>query len=209
MKELILVRHGQSEHNIKGLTGGWIDTPLTPQGRRQAAATAHRLATLIQNKSPSFYCSDFIRAKKTADIIGEILRITPTATEELRELNWGVAKDMTLDAARHLELPMTEPLIDWIAFPEAETRRQLYQRITQFLEKLDTSNRDCILIVSHGNAIKVIIQWWLELTEPQQSLIDFDIAPCSITHLYINDWDQKTIAELNTTGHLDASSNNE
>ena len=202
MNELILVRHGQSEHHIKGLTGGWTDTPLTPLGRRQAATTANRLMPFIQGKEFSFYSSDFIRAKQTADIIGETLGIAPVATMALRELNWGVAKDITLEEAKHLELPMTEPLIDWVAFPGAETRRQLYYRITHFLEQLDPSTNNHVLIVSHGNVITNIIQWWLELTEILQSRVDFDIAPCSITHLRLNDWDQKTIVKLNNTGHL-------
>jgi probable phosphoglycerate mutase len=203
MKELILVRHGQAEHHLKGLTGGLTDTPLTPLGYRQAAATAHRLVPLIQSKSLRFYCSDLIRAKKTAEIIGEPLGVAPVTTEALRELNWGVVKDMTLEEARSLELPKTEPLIDWVPFPEAESRRQLYNRITYFLERLETSTHDCTLIVSHGNVITSIIQWWLELTELLQSRVDFDIAPCSITYLRINDWEQKTVAKLNATGHLD------
>jgi probable phosphoglycerate mutase len=160
------------------------------------------LVPLIQDKKVLFYCSDFIRAKQTADIISDTLRIASVTTEALRELNWGIVKDMPLEEARRFELPMTEPLFDWIAFPEAETRRQLYHRITQFLEQLDTNTGDCALIVSHGNAIKSIIQWWLELVEDQQSHIDFNIAPCSITHLRVNDWGRKTIAKLNATGHL-------
>jgi probable phosphoglycerate mutase len=203
MRELLLVRHGQSEHHIKGLTGGWTDTPLTPLGQRQAAITARSLLSLIRGKKLKFYSSDLIRAKKTAEIIGEILGIVPVTAEALRELNWGVARDMPLEQARHLELPMTEPLIDWVAFPEAETRRQLYNRITKFLEQLDPSTHQCVLVVSHGNAIASIIEWWLELTEPLQSRVDFEISPCSITHLRINDWEQKTIVRLNATGHLD------
>ncbi|MFX1474024.1 MAG: histidine phosphatase family protein [Promethearchaeota archaeon] len=206
MKELILVRHGQSEHHIKGLTGGWTDTPLTPLGCQQAAATAQRLVSLIQSKPLRFYCSDLIRAKKTAEIIGDTLGVTPVATEALRELNWGIVKDMTLEEARSLELPRTTPLIDWVTFPGAETRRQLYHRTTQFLVQLNPNFHGCTLIVSHGNAITSIIQWWLELAEHQQSRIAFDKAPCSITHLHLNEWDQKTIAKLNDTGHLDAIS---
>ena len=32
---IIIVRHGQSEHHVRGLTGGWTDTPLTALGHGQ------------------------------------------------------------------------------------------------------------------------------------------------------------------------------
>jgi broad specificity phosphatase PhoE len=35
MRELLLVRHGESEHLVRGISGGWTDLPLTALGRRQ------------------------------------------------------------------------------------------------------------------------------------------------------------------------------
>ena len=32
-RSLILVRHGESQHHVLGLSGGWTDTPLTDGGR--------------------------------------------------------------------------------------------------------------------------------------------------------------------------------
>ena len=40
---LILVRHGQSEWNLKNLFTGWKNPELTPQGIEEAKATAHKL----------------------------------------------------------------------------------------------------------------------------------------------------------------------
>ena len=36
MKKLILVRHGQSEWNLKNLFTGWTDVDLTEQGIQEA-----------------------------------------------------------------------------------------------------------------------------------------------------------------------------
>ena len=33
INHLFFVRHGESEHQVTGLTGGWTDTPLTGLGR--------------------------------------------------------------------------------------------------------------------------------------------------------------------------------
>ena len=41
---LLLVRHGQSEWNSVGRMQGHADSPLTPEGRRQAVSAARKLA---------------------------------------------------------------------------------------------------------------------------------------------------------------------
>jgi 2,3-bisphosphoglycerate-dependent phosphoglycerate mutase len=41
---LILLRHGQSDWNLKNLFTGWTDVDLTPQGRKEAAEAARLIA---------------------------------------------------------------------------------------------------------------------------------------------------------------------
>ena len=202
MDELILVRHGQSEQLVQGLTGGWTNTRLTDLGKKQAEKTGYRLQSFVQSRTPVLYASDLDRAVETAQIIGKILGITPLYDEALRELNWGIAIDMTLEAAQKLELPKTKPLIDWIPFTGAESRRMLYERLAKFLNAIDEKRDELVIIVSHGNAIRSCIYWWLEIPVTKQSQFDFDINTCSITHLRINDWEEKTLSVLNNSDHL-------
>jgi broad specificity phosphatase PhoE len=202
MRELYLIRHGESEHLIKGLTGGWTNTPLTDLGRQQAYLTGQRLKDLIQVSSFGFFSSDLTRARQTAQIIGSILEAVPIVDKALRDLNWGVVTDIPLEDAKKSELKKTEPLIDWIPFPGAENWRMLHERINAFLKKNDKREFDTVLIVSHGNPIEECIYWWLDFTLEMRRDISFDIAPCSITHLRVNDWGKKTIAFLNRVEHL-------
>lgn len=201
MKELFVVRHGHADHIERGLTGGWTNSQLTQLGRQQALLTGQRLQSFLNEKSFRFYSSDLDRAKETAEIIGEILQSDLITTTALRELNWGIAVNMSLEEASKLELEKTEPLIDWIPFPEAESRRMLYHRIDAFLTQVK-DEIDVGIIVSHGNAIECIILWWLQLPESFHSNISFDIDPCSISWLRINDWNEKTLSLLNSTDHL-------
>jgi bisphosphoglycerate-dependent phosphoglycerate mutase len=40
---LLLMRHGESEWNAKGLFAGWVDVPLTPKGEQDAANAGRML----------------------------------------------------------------------------------------------------------------------------------------------------------------------
>jgi broad specificity phosphatase PhoE len=82
-----LIRHGEAEHLLTGLVGGWTDTKLTEVGKQQARCTGERLSQLIKNTPFNFYASDLSRAKVTAEIIGDVLGKKPALVNELRELN--------------------------------------------------------------------------------------------------------------------------
>lgn len=63
--KLYLVRHGQSETNLKKIHGGCLDVPLTEQGKADAKSAGNLLQDIPFNK---VYTSDLIRAIQTADI---------------------------------------------------------------------------------------------------------------------------------------------
>jgi probable phosphoglycerate mutase len=79
MQELILVRHGEAEHHVKGLTGGWTNTPLTALGKKQAQLTGKHLKDHILDSSFGFFSSDLDRAFQTAEILGSYLGVSPVA----------------------------------------------------------------------------------------------------------------------------------
>src|SRR5947209_18661532 len=74
---LTLVRHGQTTGNVRKLLSGISDDPLTPFGRRQAAAMGARLAALIQDGTLPQVCTLYVsplqRARHTARTIAEPL----------------------------------------------------------------------------------------------------------------------------------------
>ena len=51
MRDLVLLRHGEAEHHVRGLTGGWTDLALTAEGRRQANTAAVRLGELLADNT--------------------------------------------------------------------------------------------------------------------------------------------------------------
>ena len=96
----------------------------------------------------------------------------------------------------------SSPTDDWIPYSEAESWRMMTNRIFKCMDQLSRNTSPIAIIVSHGNAGIAIIQWWLQLAESCRSGISFDLDPCSISHLSVNSYGERTIVKLNDTCHL-------
>ncbi|MBO0782313.1 MAG: histidine phosphatase family protein [Ktedonobacteraceae bacterium] len=85
---LYVIRHGESEGNRfasdrqVGPDYGPLGSPLTPEGRRQISELAERLK---QVRFDLLICSDLIRARESAQILSEVLALSPVTTDKIRE----------------------------------------------------------------------------------------------------------------------------
>jgi probable phosphoglycerate mutase len=202
MKRMILIRHGEAEHMTGDHTGGWTDLPLTDLGRRQAHAVAKRLGRELEGVRFQLLCSDLIRARETATIIGEELKVAPKAQPELRELNNGDAAGKTKEEASAYFREPTKPYIDWQPYPGAETWRRFHARVAGHMESLSETGDETLVIVAHGGTIINIINWWLELDMETVNRVSFIAAPTSITVLGTTVFHERSIERLNDVSHL-------
>ncbi len=203
MNRLILIRHAQSEHHVSGVTGGWTDLPLTELGRAQSRALAdHCRQRLAAEPSLFLFSSDLLRAAQTAEYVAAPLGVECRLEPGLRELGNGVAAGLTHVEAKRIELPLTEPAIDWVPYPEAESWRMMTERVFSTMDRIDSLCPSTAVVVTHGNAGVALIQWWLRLDERCRQGISFELDPASISELAINAWHERTIVRLNDTGHL-------
>lgn len=92
--EVYILRHGQTEWNATRRMQGWLDSPLTDLGRRQAARQGEILAELGAQDLP-VWVSPAGRAVQTAEIAlpGADLRTDP----RLREISLGGWDGRTAD----------------------------------------------------------------------------------------------------------------
>ena len=203
-KHITLIRHGESQHHVQGLTGGWTDTGLTERGKRQAEFAGRELATWQLTPGTELISSDLLRARETTGAITRQLKgIVPVYHSELREINNGRAKGLTTAAAKKIALPVTTPTCDWIPYPEAENWRMLSARVWGFMDHFMTrSQTDHLLIVSHGLAIEGLVQWWLGLGEDYWNKVSFEFECASFTKLTVNNHGQRVVTKLNDTAHL-------
>jgi len=202
METIILVRHGQAEHNLGHLTGGWSQTALTELGRRQVELLAARLKKELDGIDYAFYSSDIRRAVETAKIIADAIGQPPEPEESLREFNNGIAADKTTEeAAIHFVEP-TDPLIDWQPYPGAETWRRFYARVAGFMDRLHAEEERPVLIVSHGGTIGNIVAWWIRLEMETLSNTAFPTSPASLTVLKVTSLNERALERLSDSAHL-------
>jgi 2,3-bisphosphoglycerate-dependent phosphoglycerate mutase len=197
---LLLVRHAQAEHHVLSITGGWSDTALTEKGHTQSILLADRLSRELNGKAIHLGSSDLRRAVQTATIIGQTLEVPPHLYPSLTDLNNGLAAGKTHTQARHIALPPTEPLFDWIPYPQAETWRQFFLRVTSFMISFSEAQTAPAILVTHAADIQVIVAWWLGLGLKSRS--QFETLPASLTLLRMNRYGEPSLERLNDTAHL-------
>lgn len=158
MRNIYLIRHGESRWNILKKIQGQQDISLTKNGIKQAHLIGNRLK---DKKIDKIYSSDLSRALSTASIIGKKLNLTVTPMEEFRELKFGVWEGMTIE---EILIEYTDEFNIWRREPEnlkldgAETLAELQLRTMAGINKImDNNTYENILIVSHGVTIKTII----------------------------------------------------
>lgn len=99
---LVLVRHGQSEWNLKNLFTGWKDPDLTEQG----VAEAHRAGQKLKAKGFHFdiaYTSALGRAQRTLKIMLDELGqpgLETVKDQALNERDYGDLTGLNKDDAR-------------------------------------------------------------------------------------------------------------
>ena len=109
---LVLVRHGQSEWNLKNLFTGWRDVDLTDKGVAEARAAGRQLKALGLRFDVA-YTSALVRAQRTMDLMLEELgqrSLQVIRDQALNERDYGDLSGLNKDIVKR-ELATGVPLI--------------------------------------------------------------------------------------------------
>jgi broad specificity phosphatase PhoE len=148
MTRVCIVRHGETDWNLQGLTQGSRDVPLNERGRQQARAAAAYLAELPWD---AIYASPLSRAWETAEIISSAAGLFPIRSEpRLAERDFGSAEGMDV-AERKRRYPDRE-------IPGAENWRQVRIRGCAAAERIVRENPgERVVAVAHGGVIGALL----------------------------------------------------
>lgn len=157
MKKLYLLRHGQTEFNVKKLVQGRCDSPLTDLGRKQAGMAAAWLKghDVVPDKVVS---SSLGRAMDTAQLVATEL-LGPDAAVEPCE---GIIERCygSFEEGPHGALPtdVWDPGEDLVPFG-GEGSQALQERMVDALTNIMGSEGiETLLAVSHGSASRQFIK---------------------------------------------------
>ena len=154
--KLILVRHGQTVHNVAGRIAGSTDSPLSELGYEQAASVAEHVAATYA--LDVLYASPLQRALHTALAIGERTGHAPRLRDDLRELNFG-----DLENSNQSEIAEALPEA-WrasrdfadldFAWPNGERRGDFFERVRKAMGEIVATHRSqTVGVVAHGAVI--------------------------------------------------------
>jgi 2,3-bisphosphoglycerate-dependent phosphoglycerate mutase len=162
---LVLVRHGQSEWNLKNLFTGWRDVGLSEQGVAEARAAGRRLKAKGLRFGVTF-TSALKRAQHTLDLMLEELGETSlpiTRDQALNERDYGDLSGLNKDDAR--KKWGEEQVHIWrrsyaVAPPGGESLRDTGARVwPYYLHTIQphVMRGEGVLISAHGNSLRALI----------------------------------------------------
>ncbi len=147
MKKLFLVRHGETEHNVKELVSGQIETTLTEKGHEQAISTGKEIGERI-GKVDLILCSPLTRAQVTAQHIAEQIDYPLDKIVTMVELQERSFGEMENKSSKEFMKEGNYRKFDSV--PGAETVEKLQERAQKVFDEISRMPQDVILIVAHA-----------------------------------------------------------
>ena len=201
MKNIITVQHTQSVHHTNGMIGSWTDWELTETGRQQADNIGRKLKDELAEKNFVIYSSDLLRAKQTAEIISEHLGNTPVLKKELRERNLGKCCGKSVQWLRE-NIECQEKTVDDRMFSDAESRRDVWNRLKPFFDGIMSDDSENIIIVSHGDLLSVFNTMFQGLdVETINNCELFGLAG-GVSHMFENDGGKRFIKRISDMSYI-------
>jgi len=169
----MLLRHSESQWNLENRFTGWIDVPLSEQGREEAKVAAE---TLNGYRLDRAFTSKLVRATDTLRIVLAAIGQEQIPIEENQALNeriYGYVQG--LNKAESVEKYGAEGVERWrrsyeMRPPGGEGLHDTASRVLPYYEErirpaLD--NGDTVLLVAHGNSLRALVMH-LESLSPEQ-----------------------------------------
>lgn len=191
MAYLILVRHGESEWNAKGLWTGLTDISLSEKGKEEARIAAQEIQDIPLDM---VFTSDLKRAQETADIITHQLATNSPLIKnkalnerdygELTGKNkWDLKKEFGDEKFTLLRRSFDYPI------PGGETLKDVYNRVIPYYKaiiepKLKAGKN--VLIAAHGNSIRALIKYLDHISD--ENIAHLEVATGEV-YVYIIDSD--------------------
>ena len=174
---IIVVRHPETEANIRKLIYGRTESPYTEQG---LLSIQWVLSRLKGRKIDGIYTSPLQRTAVLAAEIASQQGCEMTIIEDLREMDFGVFENMTrMQAEERYSDYFKAYMADYANYriPKGESFSDVSQRLSRFIKPL-LSGKGTMVLVTHGMVMKAAIALLLGMTS--EAVWHFRTEPATI-----------------------------
>lgn len=163
MKQMVLVRHGESQWNLENRFTGWVDVPLSPRGEEEAKAAGQKLKHFRFDHA---FTSVLTRAIRTLEIILQEIGQTDLAVEKSEALNERMYGDLQgLNKAETAKKYGDQQVKLWrrsydVRPPGGESLQDTAARVIPYYQEKIwpiLAKGKAILVVAHGNSLRALV----------------------------------------------------
>jgi len=201
MTQIILTRHGHVDGISPLRFRGRTETPLTERGRRQASATAARIAAEWQPRA--VYTSPMGRCVATGQAIANACGISNETLPDLIDFDYGAWQWRTVDDVR---AAWPDLLAAWhatphlVRFPNGDALQDLVARTANVLRlMLARHPDDVVVLVGHETANRALLLQLLD--QPLSAYWRLAQDPCTINEIAIAEG-RVRVSRINDVSHL-------
>lgn len=158
-RRIIVLRHGETHHNAKGIWQGQLDSDLSERGHLQAKAAARALEALRPSR---VVASDLKRAALTGQDVADVCGVPIAFDERWREIHAGEWSGMTAAEVRERYPEDQDRLLrgeDFRRGGSGESVADVADRVRAALGDLlrELGPGECVVIATHGVAGRTIV----------------------------------------------------
>ncbi len=207
--ELTLVRHGESESNVRGTWQGQSNSNLSDEGNTQAKRLGERFVLELESGKVDLFdhivCSDLTRCVQTAQALPWKHVLDP----RWREIDLGQWEGLPYAETAERFPEEVQALIagsDTTKIGGGESWADLRTRVRTAADELQASmgHNARVLVVTHGGVIHSLVCSILGMPETRPKKLG-KVANTSVTVLDYNHT-QPQVLRFNDTSHLDRKS---
>ena len=151
---ILLARHGETTENRERRFQGQKDVPLNDHGREQARALAEQAAG---ESIAALYTSPLVRARETAEIVGERIGLEPRPDDRLKEVDVGDWQDRLKDDVAREDpegWAAFRAAGDAFRFPGGESFAEQQERVIAALVDVTQRGELPALLVCHRGVVR-------------------------------------------------------
>lgn len=203
-KELYIIRHGQTDFNVKQVVQGrGVNSDLNDIGIQQAKAFFN-----------AYHPVDFdviytSKLKRTHQTVAHFLnkenhKVPHEIRDNIDEIDWGIFEGVEHNPS--LQKEYYDIITGWakgdltIKIEGGESAQDLADRLIPFVEEIKNSTHKTILACTHGRTLRVLMCLLLE--KPISAMDDFDHQNTCLYHLRFDGTSFKLLKENDVT-HLE------